>query len=153
MTGARDQLDALLAAFDAGAGLRTEESGVCILVFDGGVTQVNLLADEGDGSVVLWSPVGAVPEGSRAQAYRRMLVANLFWRETDGGTLGLEPEHEQVVLALRRPLASLDVDGLRHAVELLVERAEALRAELAIVPDGGRAGMPAGSAAHLIIRG
>lgn len=153
MTGARDQLDVLLAELDAGAGLRTQENGVCILVFDGGVTQVNLLADEGDGSVVLWSPVGTAPEADRAQAYRRMLVANLFWRETDGGTLGLEPEHEQLVLAMRRPLTSLDVDGLRQAVEQLVERAEALRAQLAIVPDGGRAGMPAGSAAHLIIRG
>jgi hypothetical protein len=138
MTGdeARARFEALLAELAARTGqegLAAEPDGVCLLVFDGG-TRLYLVADPNDASLVLWSPVAAVPEAGQAEFYRRLLIANLFWQGTGGATIGLEPGQDQAILALRRPLAGLDLAGLEAAIELMVEGVERLRRGLAELP-------------------
>lgn len=138
---AKAKLDELLKAFGADvgvAGLATEENGVCLLVFDGR-TRINLLADPTTDHLVVWSTLGALPADKAEATLRALMRANLFWTGTQGATLGLMPDSDNVVLAIRRPLDSVDVAALRDLIELMVERVEALTATLAgeVVPAGG----------------
>ena len=123
----RGRLDELLAEFGRAAGvpgLATEDNGVCQLVFDGR-TRVNLLADE-TSHLVSWSDLGILPAGRTEPILRSLLQANLFWHGTHGATIGLMPEGDMAVLALRRPIEGLDAAGLREVVELMVETVPAL---------------------------
>jgi hypothetical protein len=124
----RNTLDGLLADFGRTAGiegLATNEQGVCILVFDPG-THLNLMADPSTGTVVLWSPLGDLPAGRRAETLELLMRANLFWKGTQGATVGLMPDSDEAVLAYRLPLEGLGVEALRGAIELMVESAEDL---------------------------
>src|SRR5689334_272141 len=97
----RRTLDRLLSSFGEAtgvSGLATEDNGVCVLVFDGG-TRVNLMADPLAGDLLSWSSVGELPVGHAAATLRRLMQANLFGQGTRGGTLGLMPDSDEVVLA------------------------------------------------------
>jgi hypothetical protein len=124
---ARQKLDEVLSAFgkEVGMELATEENGVCLLVFDKRTT-INLLGDPITESLLVWSNLGPLPGEGSERVLRSLMQANLFWTGTGGATLGLMPEGGEVVLATRRPLATLDPEGLRSAIELMVEQAEAL---------------------------
>ena len=128
MTGddVRAQLDKMLRDFGTAigmAGLQTEENGVCVLVFEGR-TRVNLVADPNTGHLIIWSMLGRM-QSDRAEAMLRTLMrANLFWNGTQGATLGLMPEEDDLVISIRRPLDGIDDDALRELIELIVERAE-----------------------------
>jgi hypothetical protein len=124
----RKKLDELLSAFSKMTGvpdLATEDNGVCLLVFDGR-TRINLFADPASNDLVAWSNLGEAAEGSAA-TLRALLRANLFGNGTRGGVLGMMPTNDDIVLSFRRPLATLDVEGLRDLIELAVETAEALQ--------------------------
>jgi hypothetical protein len=130
---ARAKLDELLTAFGSATGvpnLATEDNGVCILVFDGR-TRINLLVDHTTENLVAWSSLGTLPAGKAEAVLRRLMRANLFWTGTQGATLGLMPESDDVVLAIRRPVDGIGADGLAGMIELMVERAEALAATVA----------------------
>jgi hypothetical protein len=145
---ARAKLDELLKAFGTAtgaAGLATEESGVCILVFDKR-TWINLLADTATDHLVVWSTLGALPAQGAETTLRALMRANLFWNGTRGATLGLMPESDNVVLAIRRPMDETDVEVLRDLIELMVEQAEAFTAMLA-----GEASPVQGSIEHASI--
>jgi hypothetical protein len=130
---ARAKLDELLKAFGTATGvpnLATEDNGACILVFDQR-TRINLLVDHTTENLVVWSTLGALPGDKPETVLRRLMKANLFWIGTQGATLGLMPESDDVVLAIRRPVAGVDGQGLADLVELMVERAETLAATVA----------------------
>jgi hypothetical protein len=125
----RQKLDQLLAAFGAMtgmAGLATEDNGVCLLVFDGR-THINLFADPASNDLIAWSNLGELPSEHAAATLKGLLRANLFGNGTRGGTLGMMPGNDDIVLSFRRPLATLDVEVLRDLIELAVETAEALQ--------------------------
>jgi hypothetical protein len=125
---ARAKLDELLKAFGVATGvpsLATEENGVCILVFDKR-TRLYLVVDHSTGNLVLWSTLGAVPSDTAEATLRALMRANVFWTGTQGAILGLMPDSDDVVLSIRRPVAEVDVEGLRDLIELMVERIEAL---------------------------
>jgi len=125
---ARAKLDELLKKFGAVAGIQglaTEENGVCVLVFDGRTT-LYLLVDPRNEHLVMWSTIAALAAGKAESALRALMRANLFWTGTDGATLGLMPDSDDVVLAIRRPIDRVDVEGLRDLIELMVGRIEAL---------------------------
>ena len=46
-----------------------------------------------------------------------LLAANLFWLESDGATLSLEPISGEVLLARKLDSRELTVDGLREALD------------------------------------
>jgi|1186.fasta_scaffold392724_2 hypothetical protein len=125
---ARAKLDELLKAFGAATGLpglATEDNGVCILVIDGR-TNLYLLVDHSTETLVVWSTIATLPAGKAEPILRALMHANLFWTGTQGATLGLMPESDDIVLAIRRPVVSVDADGLRDLIELMIERIEAL---------------------------
>ena len=125
---ARAKLDELLKKFGAATGatgLATEDNGVCVLVFDGH-TKLYLLVDHTSENLVVWSNLANLPAGRAEPTLRALMRANLFWSGTQGATLGLMPDSDNVVLAIRRPIDGVDVEGLRDLIELMLERAEAL---------------------------
>jgi hypothetical protein len=129
---ARAELDRLLGAFGAETGLpglATEENGVCILVFDG-YLNVNLMADPRGSDLIAWSTVGELPAEGAEDVLRALMRANLFWRDTDGGVVGLMDEGDSVVFSLRRPLEGMDVPYLRALIETVVLRSEQFRSVL-----------------------
>ena len=130
--GARTHLDTLLRTFGQEfgiPGLATEENGVCILMFDGNVP-VNLMIDPASGNLFAWSTLGRLPETGADSALRTLMRANLFWRGTDGGTLGLMPDSDLVVFALQRPVDGMDVPLLQAVIETVVLRADEFRGVL-----------------------
>jgi hypothetical protein len=134
---ARAELDRLLNDFGAETGmpgLATEENGVCILVFDG-YLNVNLMIDPRSTDLLAWSTVGVLPEEGAEQVLRRLLRANLFWGETDGGIIGLMEEADNVVFSIRRPIEEIDLPYLRALVETVVLRAEQFRGVLNGMPE------------------
>jgi hypothetical protein len=125
---ARAKLDELLTAFGTAIGmpnLATEENGVCVLVFDGR-TNLYLLVDHTTENLVLWSTIATLPADKAEPVLRALMRANLFWTGTQGATLGLMPDSDAVVLAIRRPIDGVDADGLRDLLELMMGRIEAL---------------------------
>jgi hypothetical protein len=125
---ARTKLDGLLKQFVALTGvngLATEDNGVCVLAFDGR-TRLYLLVDHTTDHLLVWSTIGALPADNAEATLRTLMRTNLFWTGTQGATLGLMPDSDNVVLAIRRPIDAVDGDGLRDLIELMVERAEAL---------------------------
>lgn len=98
----------LIAAFAQSNGqesLPIDEQGVCSFVVDH-TLPVNLAAAGGGEELVVFAPLGRVPEADRTQWLTRMLVAN----GAGAGMyrLGLAPGSSSAVLSARRPLAGLD---------------------------------------------
>jgi len=125
---ARAKLDELLKAFGVATGLpglATEDNGVCVLTIDGR-TNLYLVVDHSTENLVAWSTIGTLPAGQAEPTLRALMRANLFWTGTQGATLGLMPDSDEVVLAIRRPVDSVDADGLRDLIELMIGRIEAL---------------------------
>lgn len=125
---ARAKLDELLKAFGTATGLpglATEDNGVCVLVMDGR-TNLYLLVDHSTETLVVWSTIATLPASKAEPTLRALMHANLFWTGTQGATLGLMPDSDDVVLAIRRPVDSVDADGLRDLIELMIERIEVL---------------------------
>ena len=125
---ARTKLDGLLKQFGTATGvpgLATEDNGVCVLVFDGRTT-LYLLVDHTTENLVMWSTIATLPADKAEAALRALMQANLFWTGTQGATLGLMPDSDNVVLAIRRPVDNVDADGLRDLLELMLGRIEAL---------------------------
>jgi hypothetical protein len=125
---ARAKLDGLLKAFGTATGLpglATEDNGVCVLVVDGR-TNLYLLVDHATENLVMWSTIATLPVDKAEPTLRALMQANLFWTGTRGATLGLMPDSDDVVLAIRRPVGGVDVDGLRDLIELMIGRIEAL---------------------------
>jgi hypothetical protein len=151
----RQRLDALLAAFGEETGLKglaTEENGVCILVFDGRL-HINLLADPNTDQLLAWSNLGEIPADRVEPTLRKLMQANLFWNGTDGATLGLMPDANDIVLAIRRPMASVDLAGLRDVIELMLNRVQALGPVVAGATPPAALGTAAAPIGHAAIRG
>jgi hypothetical protein len=147
---AQAQLAACLKAFGDDVGmpdLATEENGVCMLVFDGQL-HINMMVDPRSGNLLMWATVGSLPSAGAEATLRALMRANLFWQDTDGGTLGLMRDSDAVVFALQRPMAGLDVPLLRALIETTVLRAEQFGAVLG--DSGEPAAAPAEDPVHLM---
>lgn len=148
---ARSQLNACLKAFGEECDmptLGTEENGVCMLVFDGQL-HINMMVDPLSANLLMWSTLGTLPETGAEAALRALMQANLFWRETDGGTLGLMSDADIVVYAVQRPMQGMDVPLLRAMIETTVLRGEQFRA---VLQDKGAAPAPSADDALLLMR-
>jgi hypothetical protein len=128
----RASFDRLLEEFGASLGLsdiKAGEDGACHIAFEPD-TELSMLPDPVDGDLVVWTSPGALGADKEA-ACRKLLEANLFWRGTGGATLSLLPGSDEIVLATRRPLAGLDVEGFKALIEQMVLQSERLQHELA----------------------
>lgn len=123
-----NRLLADLAARVGSAAVEANDDGSCHMSFEPD-TELSMLANPLDGSLFLWTSPGML-SGDKEAACRRLLEANLFWRGTDGATLSLLPESDNIVLTMRQPLEGLDAAGLQDLIERMVEQSERLHREL-----------------------
>ncbi len=101
--------------------LQLDDDGATILVFDG--IEV-ILAREVD-HLLLFARLGEAPDDN-IEFVEALLAANLFWRETGGATLSLEPHSRVILLATRWAAAELEsVDHLELQVETFALTAQA----------------------------
>lgn len=119
---AYDPIDALLAALAEKTGidpLLVGEDGVSILSFD----EVDVLLARDEQALILFARLGMAPQGD-SDFLEALLAANLFWQETGGATLSLEPYSRTVVMARRLVRTELDsVDTVEAAIETLARSA------------------------------
>ncbi len=84
------------------------------LQFDDGPAVVLAAEDE---ALIIFAQLGEAPEHATG-LMETLLSANLFWRDTAGATLSLEPDTRAVLMAQRLPEAALrDTAVLRLAVD------------------------------------
>ena len=142
----RQLVEQLFASLDLGAPGADDEGHS--IAFDGRIA-VELRYDEAAQSLVLFSALGTLDEGRRAALAPQLLDANVFWRGTQGATLGVSSSG-LAILCQREPVASLDLAKLRSTLEAFVNRAEMWkhiveRAEAAAPPEPPPPGVNAGA--------
>lgn len=92
-----------------------------VSVFSFGEIDVLVTADQQ--ALTIFARLGEAPLGS-SEFLESLLEANLFWQDTGGATLSLEPFSRMVLLAIRMTLAQADsVEALELAIEAFAESA------------------------------
>ena len=122
----------LIALFAQRAGLpalQLSPQGTAAVQVDEQLT-LNLEHDSSARRLVAYCVVGEVPASGRESLFARLLEANLFARETGGGSLGLDRERNELVLSRVLELDSTDDQAFEAALEQLVDSAIALREPL-----------------------
>lgn len=133
-------------------GLTPDEQGNYLLVFDDTIS-LNLHYNEDNGMLTLYAPLLEIPEDRIAELCPRLLQANLFWQGTAGATLGMDSENRLVILALQRPLETLDMARLETLLQSLVSSAEYWLDELGKTPNLSKKDTPAALPNQPILRG
>lgn len=137
----------LIAEFAQRAGvpqLQLSDEGTASLVIDGRTT-VNLEHDAAARRLFAYVSLGEPPAADREGYYARLLGANLFGHGTGGGTIGLDPAGNEVLLSRALDLDLVDYTAFEAALESLVDAAERLAGELssaAPAPMAAGAGYP-----------
>lgn len=132
---------------DTGAAVALNEAGTAALAFEGGPT-LNLEHDPGTDSLQCYIVIGPAPADPerRQDLFRRLLATNLFCRDTDGATLGLDEITGELILSRRLELSRADTAWLRATIESMVVIAAEWQQRLA-GPSADAQQAPAGLAA------
>ena len=134
-----DLMRALLRDFGAGIGLpdlAPDDDGYCCLAVGEKVT-VSLQYEPQGEDLALFARLCQIDPDDRAEAYEMMLSGNLFWAETKGGTLAIEPADGVVFLLMKEKLQALDHARFNAMLEGFVEAAEAWQRRLLPMTDEG----------------
>ena len=91
-----------------------EEDATAMLVVDGFSFRLEFV--ENKVAILLWTPVGFLPEKGLEEFYRMLLSANNMLIGTNGFTLGLNDNMNLVTLQLIHPLSELDKDGFENII-------------------------------------
>lgn len=102
--------------------LELDELNCCWLTFDD--VLVCLEADENADKLLLYAPVADLPATDREALLVSLLQANLFWRETGGGTLAVSTETQQVILQLPATLSAQTAASLGEMMDGFVTQCE-----------------------------
>ena len=132
-----ENIQTLLIAFAEKLGigpLATGEDGVSVLSFE----EVDLLLTSDAQSMTLFARLGTAPAGD-TDLLETLLAANLFWQETQGATLSLEPYSRMVVIAQRIAASEVQtLEMLETAIESFARSAiEWSRTIRALEAEGG----------------
>jgi hypothetical protein len=95
----------------------------CVLLFDQDIV-LNIEFDEGGAQMVISSYLDEVTADEPERLLREVAVANLYWHRTGGATIGLEDVTNGLILADRRPLATLDDSSFEKWIEAFVNQTE-----------------------------
>lgn len=102
--------------------LELDADNFCALS-DGEHTAMHLYFNEDKSSFLFVGLVCPMPEDEDdyAEMSRRLLTANLYFRETEGATLAIEPEEEFVVLQRYWDCSNATVEAMQEAAEQFVD--------------------------------
>ncbi|MBY4599475.1 CesT family type III secretion system chaperone [bacterium BD-1] len=116
---------ALLSAFadavglpDAGAFLKTEE-----VVVDDITVSIYYEGDESIGEVVCFSMLGKPDAADLPKVSQVLLEANYLWAGTGGATLGMSPEDQKIMCAVRLQIDGLTGESLASTIDAFVDTA------------------------------
>jgi hypothetical protein len=103
--------------------LAPDDDGYCCLRIGDKVT-VSLQYEPEGKDIALFARLCQIPPVTRAEAYEMMLAANLFWAQTRGGTLAVEPTDGVVFLLMKEKAQALENATFNSLLENFVEAAE-----------------------------
>lgn len=103
--------------------LAPDAQGYCCLQFDEKIV-VNIQYVDNSQNLLLFTSVGALDEKNRRKGFEKMLQANLFWQDTGGSTLGVDPETFTVIMAYQEPIRGVDYQRFRGLLETFVNTSE-----------------------------
>lgn len=105
------------------AGLALNENRMAALQI--GSLKVTLEGTPLDDAVLIYSPVGALPESGRESLYATLLTAHLYYQEMgEGCCLGVDSVSGEIVLSRRLSLAGVDAGRLQEVLNEFVNWAE-----------------------------
>ena len=103
--------------------IEVSDDNTCRLIFD-----EKLIVDfepSNDGKqLYVYSVLCSVAHGEQDGFYRRLLLANLFGRETGGASFGLDDETEEVIMFRSFPLETTDFQVFREGLEFFLNGLE-----------------------------
>jgi len=122
--------------------LSFNEEGSCLFVLDEDkLFMVDL--DESTRTLILSVAMGMLPEENREELLYDLLTANYYWMRTGGGTLGIDPENDIVLLcyAMQLPLENdMDflfcIEKLANVADYWVGRLKKMAKDFPLPPDG-----------------
>ncbi len=114
-------------------GLAFDANGCARLLVDGKVS-VNFEHDVANGSIQVYSALGAVPSEGREAVFLKMLEGNLFGAGTQGATLAVDSLYNEIVLCRSVPLDEVDPAGFADLVARFIMAVEDWGALLAAPP-------------------
>lgn len=100
--------------------LAPNDYGAVTLRADGSTEFHVIVNPEGD-QVTAFVELGELDDEINPAVIRALLQANYFWTGTGGGTLGLQPETNVVILAQRFAVASLTAAELEQVMKRFLE--------------------------------
>jgi hypothetical protein len=121
-----DIMRGLLRDFGASIGLpdlEPDNDGYCCLRIGEQVT-VSLQYEPEGQDLALFAKLCRIPQQFRFEAYEMMLAGNLFWAQTKGGTLAVEPSEGIVFLLMKEKLQAMDFSRFNALLQGFVEAAE-----------------------------
>lgn len=116
----------LLRDFGAGIGLpdlAPDDQGYCCLKIGEQIT-VSLQYENEEQNLVLFARLGTIDVTMREDAYEMMLTGNLFWSQTRGATLAVEPTGGVAMLFAKENIVALDLTRFNRLLESFVEAGE-----------------------------
>lgn len=109
-------------------GLAPDDGGLCILTFDDLAVSLQQVPDREE--AIVFSRIGTLPADASPKVLRTLLAANLFWSDTRGLTLSLEPGDGAVIACERLPLVGVAFPQFHRDVERFVRVAAAWTREI-----------------------
>jgi hypothetical protein len=103
--------------------LAPDDDGYCCLRIGEHVT-VSLQYEPEGQDIALFAKLCQIPQPFRREAYEMMLAGNLFWAQTRGGTLAVEPSDGVVFLLMKEKAQALEFSRFNSMLENFVEAAE-----------------------------
>ncbi len=105
------------------ADLSPDDEGYCSLTFDDKIV-LNLQYDQRTENIVIFTELGEVRDELALKVYSRFLEANMFWKDTGGGTLCVEPKTMTAMLEYQESVAKMDEVRFQQLVEGFINIAE-----------------------------
>jgi hypothetical protein len=104
-------------------GLALDENDHCVLLFDDKVV-LNIELDTEKELLIIYSYIGEVPFEGREIIFETLLESNLFWKGTQGATIGIDKQTQTVVLAFPMELPLKRKESFEERLALFVEVTE-----------------------------
>ena len=104
-------------------GLSLDENNHCVLLFDDKVV-LNIELNEEKELLIIYSYLGEVPFEGREIIFETLLESNLFWKDTQGATIGIDKQTQTVVLAFPMELPLKRKEIFEERLALFVEVTE-----------------------------
>ena len=133
--------------------LEPDNDGYCCLRIGEHVT-VSLQYEPEGQELALFAKLCRIPPQFRFEAYETMLAGNLFWAQTKGGTLAVEPSEGVVFLLMKEKLQAMDFPRFNALLEGFVEAAESWQRRLEALSDEideADVATPVGGADHILL--